>query len=154
MRSAVLLRDHGRHDRAWALDVGSGLLTPAAGRCHGFVRPPLADAGPDTGGAAAALYAAAGVLWLQYGDQRWDCDTVSVGQGPDAGGGRTFSVHGERGRDLRVAYPAPDTGPFDPAYDYTDALADDFFLWVAEQLRDTAHRPVLRDHFLTGFEPV
>lgn len=47
----------------------------------------------------------------------------------------------------------------DPAYDWIDTVADDFFLWAAERLADadtadaaTARR-ALAEHFATGFLP-
>jgi hypothetical protein len=41
----------------------------------------------------------------------------------------------------------------DPAYDWIDTLADDFFLWAAEQLGGPDRGRGLRDHFRTGFGP-
>ncbi|MEV8320376.1 hypothetical protein AB0Q95_40115 [Streptomyces sp. NPDC059900] len=147
----MLLQDYDRHGRTWALDPATGLLSPASGRCHGFAH--VAD------GTAAALYAdpldAAPVLWLQYGQRRWDCATVTVRRmgGPD--GSRRFVVRNARGTALELRYPAPDPGPFDPAYDWIDAESDDFFLWAAGRLAETdgTSRTTLLAYFRAGFLP-
>lgn len=147
----MLLKDYDHHGRTWALDPRTGLLSPASGRCHGFVH--VGEAG------TAALYAdpsdEAATLWLQFGRRRWDCDAVTVRQstGPDAT--RRFSVEDARGTALDLLYPTPDPGPFDPAYDWMDAEADDFFLWAAGRLTDadTSARTTLLAHFRTGFTP-
>ncbi|WP_405656133.1 hypothetical protein [Streptomyces sp. RK9] len=162
---AVVLQDYDHHGRMWSLEIATGLLRPASGRCHGFVhvRDAPARGGPPV---AAALYAeghGAGVLWLQYGPQRWDCAAVAVRQVSEPDGHRLFTVFGERGPELELRYPKPDPGPADPAYDWIDTVADDFFLWVAERLADadsgdgTANsataRRALAEHFATGFLP-
>ncbi|MWA09057.1 hypothetical protein [Streptomyces sp. BA2] len=149
----MLLKDYDHHGRTWALDPRTGLLSPASGRCHGFVH---------TGGeAAAALYADPAdeepTLWLQFGGRRWDCGAVTVHQstGP-AAGTRRFTVEDARGTTLlELPYPAPDPGPFDPTYDWIDAEADDFFLWAAGRLADAdaASRTTLLAHFRAGFLP-
>ncbi|GGV41950.1 hypothetical protein GCM10010277_31040 [Streptomyces longisporoflavus] len=146
----MLLRDYDRHGRTWALDPATGLLSPASGRCHGFVH--VADE-------AAALYAdpsdAVPVLWLQYGRRRWDCAAVTVRQSVAPDGSRRFTVRDARGAALELRYPAPDPGPFDPAYDWIDAEADDFFLWAAGRLTDAdaSSRTTLLAHFRAGFLP-
>ncbi|MEU6761993.1 hypothetical protein ABZ916_05670 [Streptomyces sp. NPDC046853] len=151
----MLLQDYDRHGRTWALDPATGLLSPASpvspvsGRCHGFVH-----AADET---AAALYAdprdATPVLWLQYGQRRWDCAEVTVHRPGGPQGSRRFVVRTARGTALELHYPAPDPGPFDPAYDWIDAEADDFFLWAAGRLADTASRTTLLTHFRAGFLP-
>ncbi|WP_367038997.1 hypothetical protein [Streptomyces sp. Je 1-332] len=148
----MLLKDYDQHGRTWALDPRTGLLSPASGRCHGFVH-----AG---GEAAAALYADPAdeepVLWLQYGRRRWNCDTVAAHQATRPDGTRRFTVEDTRGTVLlELLYPAPDTGPFDPTYDWVDAEADDFFLWVAGRLTDgdAASDTTLLTHFRAGFLP-
>ncbi|MEU6991128.1 hypothetical protein ABZ953_10790 [Streptomyces sp. NPDC046465] len=150
------LADYDRHGRVWDLAPATGLLSPApGGPCHGFVHLPGHDEH-----AAAALYAAgpeAGTLWLQYGARRWDCATVTVRQADLPSGGRRFTVEGSGGSgggpeyEFELPYPAPDTGPFDPAYDWVDALADDFFLWAADRLATDESRRTLLNHFLAGF---
>ncbi|MFG2138829.1 hypothetical protein [Streptomyces sp. NPDC048650] len=146
----VVLQDYGRHDRGWALDLRSGRITPAAGRRHGFVRPaPQAAEGART----AALFAARERLWLQYGERRWDCATVTVRCDAAAGGTRLFTVTGPHGRELALRYPAPVPEPFDPAYDAIDALEDDFFRWAADRLATAERRRALRAGYLTGFPP-
>ncbi|MGW6056986.1 hypothetical protein [Streptomyces sp. NPDC055189] len=147
----MLLQDYDRHGRTWALDPVTGLLSPASGRCHGFVH--VAD------DAAASLYAdpsdAVPVLWLQFGQGRWDCNSVTVRQfqGPDST--RRFTVRDTRGTVLELSYPAPDPGPFDPAHDWIDAESDDFFLWAAGRLTDAdaTSRTTLLTHFRAGFLP-
>ncbi|MEU5951877.1 hypothetical protein [Streptomyces sp. NPDC047525] len=147
----MLLQDYDRHGRTWDLDARTGLLSPASGRCHGFVH-----AG---GEAAAALYADPSdgepALWLQYGRRRWDCAAVTVHQAPGPNGTRRFTVEGARGTALELLYPAPDPGPFDPAYDWIDAEGDDFFLWAAGRLTDAdaTSRTTLLAHFRAGFLP-
>ncbi|QDQ15711.1 hypothetical protein [Streptomyces spectabilis] len=155
---AVVLQDYDQHGRVWALAPATGLLTPASGRCHGFLH---LDAG--TGGAgelpvAAALYTegpGTGALWLQYGPRRWDCATVAVQQACEADGHRLFTVFGPRGPELELRHPAPDPGPAEPADDWIDTVADDFFLWAAERLADDTEgaRRALLEHFGTGFLP-
>ncbi|MGW7066203.1 hypothetical protein ACWGII_01620 [Streptomyces sp. NPDC054855] len=147
----MLLKDYDHHGRAWALDPRTGLLSPASGRCHGFVH--AGEAGP------AALYAdpsdEAATLWLQIGRRRWDCDTVTVRQSTGSGTTRRFTVEEARGAALELLYPAPDSGPLDPTYDWMDAEADDFFLWAAGRLTDVdaSARTTLLAHFRTGFTP-
>lgn len=162
--AAVVLQDYDRHGRVWALEIATGLLTPAAGRCHGFVRvrEEPARGGPPVAAALYAEGAGAGTLWLQYGPERWDCSAVAVRQVSEPDGHRLFTVFGERGAELELRYPAPDPGPFDPAYGWIDTVADDFFLWAAERLTDAADagddtaaaaaaRQALTEHFATGF---
>ncbi|AZM57179.1 hypothetical protein DMA15_35320 [Streptomyces sp. WAC 01529] len=157
------LADYDQHGRVWDLDPATGLLSPASGPCHGFAHV------PRQGGeyAAAALYASGpgtGTLWLQYGARRWDCAAVSVRQASLPDGTRRFTVSGAGrrggeglgkqagdGPDLELPYPAPDPGAFDPAYDWTDALADDFFAWAADRLATPEARRALLEHFLAGF---
>ncbi|MFG2647969.1 hypothetical protein [Streptomyces sp. NPDC048436] len=147
----MLLQDYDRHGRTWALDPRTGLVSPASGRCHGFVH-----VGEEV---AAALYAdplaAEAVLWFQYGQLRWDCATVTVHQASERDGSRSFTVEEACGTALELRYPAPDPGPFDPSYDWIDAEADDFFLWVAGRLTDAdATAPgTLLAHFRAGFLP-
>jgi len=148
----MLLQDYDRHGRTWALDPRTGLVAPASGRCHGFVH--VSDEG------AAALYADPSdgepVLWLQYRQRRWDCATVLAHQSAGPNGSRRFTVEDARGTALELLYPAPDTGPFDPAYDWIDAEGDDFFLWAAGRLTDTGDgtsRTTLLSHFRAGFLP-
>lgn len=64
-------------------------------------------------------------------------------------------MFGTRGPELELRCPAPDPGPFDPAYDWTDTVADDFFLWAAERLGDGSgdSRHALTEHFGAGFPP-
>ncbi|WP_055563562.1 hypothetical protein [Streptomyces atriruber] len=149
------LSDYDRHGRVWDLDPASGLLSPApGGSCHGFVH--LAEEGEH---AAAALYGAgeeAGTLWLQFGARRWDCAAVSVRQASLPDGTRRFtvtdSVTGSGGDpEFELPYSAPDPVPFDPAYDWLDELADDFYLWVADRLATAASRQTLLEHFRAGF---
>ncbi|MER5362821.1 hypothetical protein [Streptomyces sp. NPDC002785] len=146
--SATVLQDYDRHGTVWALDPASGLLTPASGLCHGFVHVL-----PHRTGTAAALYADDSALWLQYGQHRWNCEKVAVRhiQRPD--GTRTITVDSPPDPQWQAHLPPPDTGPYDPAYDWTDTIADNFFLWVDERLADARRRAVLRDHFLRGFAP-
>ncbi|GHC53788.1 hypothetical protein [Streptomyces flavofungini] len=155
---AVVLQDYDRHGRIWSLEIATGLLTPASGRCHGFVRvlDEPARGGPPVPAALYAEGSGARTLWLQYGPERWDCSTVAVRQASEPDGHRLFTVFGERGPELELRYPAPDPGPFDPAYDWIDTVADDFFLWAAERLTDptedtTDARRALTAHFATGF---
>ncbi|GGR90812.1 hypothetical protein GCM10010252_32100 [Streptomyces aureoverticillatus] len=155
--SAVVLQDYDRHGRVWSLETGTGLLTPASGRCHGFVHLTDASRRGDAP-VAAALYAEGAdttTLWLQYGPRWWDCSSVAVRQASEPDGHRLFTVFGVRGPELELRYPAPDPGPFDPAYDWIDTVADDFFLWAAERLADDAEdgRRALTEHFGTGFLP-
>ncbi|MET9515183.1 hypothetical protein [Streptomyces sp. NPDC002994] len=145
----IALQDYDHHGRVWALDPLTGASAPASGRCHGFVRLPGGE-----GGQAAALYADAGKLWLQYGEHRWDCETVVVRHARRPDGAHVFTVLGGEGTELEVRCPAPDPGPFDPTYDWIDTVADDFFLWVAGQLAEREGRRALLEHFLTGFDPV
>ncbi|MEU5685838.1 hypothetical protein [Streptomyces venezuelae] len=145
------LSDYDRHGRVWDLDPASGLLSPApGGSCHGFVHLP-----GEGEHAAAALYGAgegAGTLWLQFGARRWDCASVSVRQASLPDGARHFAVTGSGGApEFELPYPAADSGPFDPAYDWLDELADDFFLWVADRLATAAARQTLLEHFRAGF---
>ncbi|MFI7320906.1 hypothetical protein [Streptomyces venezuelae] len=145
------LSDYDRHGRVWDLDPGSGLLSPApGGSCHGFVHLP--GQGEQ---AAAALYGdgeGAGTLWLQFGARRWDCASVSVRQASSADGTRHFAVIGPGGAtEFELPYAAPDSGPFDPAYDWLDELADDFYLWVSDRLATAASRQTLLEHFRAGF---
>ncbi|WP_306333187.1 hypothetical protein [Streptomyces sp. KL118A] len=148
------LSDYDRHGRVWDLDPASGLLSPApGGSCHGFVHLP--EKGEH---AAAALYGAgeeAGTLWLQFGARRWDCAAVSVRQASLPDGTRRFTVTdslaGSGGPEFELPYSAPDSGPFDPAYDWLDELADDFYLWVADRLVTAASRQTLLEHFRAGF---
>ncbi|MEV7191998.1 hypothetical protein AB0N81_09310 [Streptomyces sp. NPDC093510] len=159
----TLLADYDRHGRVWDLDPASGLLSSApGGSCHGFVHLP-----GNGEHAAAALYGAgagaehaAGTLWLQFGARRWDCATVSVEQAALPDGTRRFTVTGSGpgsrtgsggGPEFELPYSAPDTGPLDPAYDWLDAIADDFFLWAADRLSAVESRRTLLHHFLTGF---
>ncbi|MET7362230.1 hypothetical protein ABZS76_27885 [Streptomyces sp. NPDC005562] len=149
----TLVADYDRHGRVWDLAPATGLLSPApGGRCHGFVHLPGHDEH-----AATAVYATgpgAGTLWLQYGARRWDGATVTVRQLSLPDGGRRFTVTGPDGAThFELPYPAPDPGPFDPAYDWLDAVADDFFLWAADRLATEGSRRTLLDHFLTGFAP-
>lgn len=147
----MLLQDYDHHGRTWALDPRTGTLTPASGRCHGFVH-----AGDR---AAAALYAdpadAEPVLWLQFGRRRWDCGAVTAHQSTGPDGTRRFTVEDATGTALELLYSAPDPGPFDPTYDWMDAEADDFFLWAAGRLTDAdpASRATLLAHFRAGFLP-
>ncbi|AJT63270.1 hypothetical protein T261_1584 [Streptomyces lydicus] len=143
----IPLQDYDRHDRVWALDPRSGHLSPASGRCHGFVRV-SSEKNP-----VAALFADAGRLWLQYGDRHWDCEEVSVRCSAAPDGTREFTITGHHGPELRLNYPAPRPEPFDPTYDWIDTLADDFLLWVAERLADPDRRQALRDHYMAGFTP-
>ncbi|MGA4837897.1 hypothetical protein [Streptomyces sp. G45] len=154
----VVLQDYDRHGRVWSLAPATGLLSPASGRCHGFVHLATAAAPPGTPPVPAALYAqgpGTGVLWLQYGPQRWDCSTVAVRQASEQDGHRLFTVFGVRGPELELRYPAPEPGPADPAYDWIDTVADDFFLWADERLADDAGgaRRALAEHFAAGFLP-
>lgn len=165
----MLLQDYDRHGRTWDLDPRTGLLSPASGRCHGFVH--MGEA------VAAALYAdpadasEQANLWLQYGQLRWNCDRVTVHQAALPDGTRRFTVEeagaDARGTALDLRYPAPDPGPFDPTYDWIDAESDDFFLWAAGRLTDanpesdagsdagpdTTSRTTLLAHFRAGFHP-
>lgn len=147
----MLLQDFDHHGRTWALDPRTGLLSPASGRCHGY-----AHVGEE---APAALYADPSdgepTLWLQYGQRRWDCGTVTTRQSSAPDGSRRFTVEDARGTALELRYPAPDPGPFDPTYDWIDAEADDFFLWAAGRLKeaDTTSRTTLLAHFRAGFLP-
>ncbi|MFD9908366.1 hypothetical protein [Streptomyces sp. NPDC059063] len=155
---AVVLQDYDQHGRVWSLAPETGLLEPASGRCHGFVHLFTASPGEGEPVVAAALYAEgpdSGVLWLQHGPRRWDCSTVSVRQASEADGHRLFTVFGVRGPELELRYPAPDPGPFDPAYHWIDTVADDFFLWAAERLADDSGgaRRALAEHFEAGFLP-
>ncbi|WP_030558952.1 hypothetical protein [Streptomyces aureocirculatus] len=153
----VVLQDYDRHGRIWSLDITTGVLSPGSGRCHGFVH--LTDASRQGDVAvAAALYAdgpGSGTLWLQYGPTRWDCSRVAVRQASEGDGHRLFTVFGTGGPELELRYPAPDPGPFDPAYDWIDTVADDFFLWAAERLGDEggSSRHTLTEHFGAGFLP-
>ncbi|MFF2324938.1 MULTISPECIES: hypothetical protein [unclassified Streptomyces] len=147
--SPTVLQDYDRHGAVWALDPASGLLTPASGRCHGFVHVL-----PHSTGTVAALYADDSVLWLQYGERRWDCEEVTVQHVQQPDGTRAVTVDSPPDEPWQAHLPPPDTGPFDPAYDWTDTLADDFFLWVGERLADAPRRALLRAHFLRGFDPV
>ncbi|MFI8437246.1 hypothetical protein ACIGJO_26600 [Streptomyces sp. NPDC079020] len=157
--SPAVLQDYDHYGRLWVLDPPSGHLSPGpadafaqpAGErlCHGFVHVLSHGAG-----GCAALYAESSVLWFQYGGRRWNGDDVSVRCGPRPDGSRLLTVTGPGAAPWEAEVPAPDRGPFDPAYDWTDTLADDFFLWVAEQLSDARHRSVLREHYLRGFTPV
>lgn len=157
--SPAVLQDYDRYGRLWILDPESGRLSPGpvdafarpAGErlCHGFVR--VLSHGTAVG---AALYAASSTLWLQYGAERWDAEVASVRSASRPDGSRVLTVTGREGVPWETVLPAPVLGPFDPAYDWTDMLADDFFLWVTEQLSDTRHRGVLRGHYLRGFTPV
>lgn len=145
------MQDYDHHDRVWALAPATGKSAPAVGRCHGFVRLPP-DGGGDT--AVAALYADAGTLWLQCGDVRWDCATIAVRHARRTDGTHLFTVVGAEGTVLEIPCPAPEPGLFDPTYDWIDMLADDFFLWAADQLSDREGHTILRDHYLDGFDPV
>ncbi|MFG2501191.1 hypothetical protein ACGFSB_23650 [Streptomyces sp. NPDC048441] len=79
--------------------------------------------------------------------------TAHQSAGPN--GTRRFTVEGARGTALELLYPAPDTGPFDPTYDWIDAESDDFFLWAAGRLSDvdTTSNTALLAHFRAGFLP-
>ncbi|WAL99744.1 hypothetical protein [Streptomyces sp. Je 1-369] len=145
------LSDYDRHGRVWDLDPASGLLSPApGGSCHGFVHLP-----GDGEQAAGALYGAgedSGTLWLQFGARRWDCASASVRQASLPDGTRHFAVAGSGGDpEFELPYAAPDSHPFDPAYDWLDELADDFYLWVADRLATAASRQTLLEHFRAGF---
>jgi hypothetical protein len=147
----MLLQDYDHHGRTWALDPRTGFVSPASGRCHGFVHV--------GGEAAAALYAdplaTEAVLWFQYGQRRWNCSAVTALQLSAPGGSRTFTLE-EAGRAVfELRYPAPDPGPFDPSYDWIDAEADDFFLWAAGRLAeaDPTSPGALLAHFRAGFLP-
>lgn len=162
--SPVVLRDYDRHGDVWLLHPVSGRLSPGAPRaagdantadlCHGFVHVLPRDAlSSRTSAEGAALYAESSRLWLQLGAERWDCDLASVRYTRQPDGSRLLTIASRGGPAREVPVPAPDTGPFDPTYDWTDALADDFFLWAADQLSRSGHRDVLRAHYLRGFEP-
>ncbi|MFC9243740.1 hypothetical protein ACFT7S_06700 [Streptomyces sp. NPDC057136] len=161
----VVLQDYDRHGEVWVLDPDSGRLSPGTPRttdganaldlCHGFVHALPHDALSSRAAAeGAALYAESSRLWLQLGADRWDCDLMSVRYTRQPDGTRLLTVASQEGPPREVPVPAPDTGPFDPSYDWTDALADDFFLWAADQLSEPGHRSVLRAHYLRGFAPV
>ncbi|MEV8022126.1 hypothetical protein AB0O76_38605 [Streptomyces sp. NPDC086554] len=143
----MILRDYDHHGRTWELNPRTGLLSPASGRCHGFVH-----VGAD---AATALYADTETLWLQHGQHRWDCATVTVHQSTQAHGTRLFTVEDAQGTALELPYPAPDSGPFDPTYDWIDAESDDFYLWAAGRLADgdATSYTTLFTHFRAGFLP-
>lgn len=168
----VVLQDYDRHSDVWVLDPASGRLSPGAARapggpgivdlCHGFVHvlphdapsSPTAALSSREAAEGASLYAESSRLWLQLGANRWDCEAASVRYTRQPDGSRLLTIGSPGGPSREVPVPAPDTGPFDPSYDWTDALADDFFLWTADQLSDPGHRSVLRAHYLRGFEPV
>lgn len=159
--AAVVLQDYDRHGRVWSLDTATGLLTPASGRCHGFVHLTDASRHGDAP-VAAALYAvgpAASTLWLQYGPRSWDCSSVAVRQASEPDGHRLFTVFGVRGPELELRYPPPDPGAHESADDWIDTVADDFFLWAAERLAEDADdakdaRRGLTEQFGVGFLPV
>lgn len=161
----VVLQDYDRHGEVRVLAPDSGRLSPGAPRntdganatdlCHGFVHVLPHDASsPREATEGAALYAESSRLWLQLGADRWDCEAVEVRYARRVDGSRLLTLTPPDAPAREVTLPAPDTGPFDPSYDWTDAVADDFFLWAADQLSEPAHRAVLRAHYLRGFEPV
>ncbi|MER8091008.1 hypothetical protein ABTZ57_39640 [Streptomyces sp. NPDC094048] len=147
--STTVLQDYDRHGLVWALDPASGLLVPASGRCQGFVHVL-----PHGTGTFAALYADDAALWLQFGERRWDGEEVTVRHVQRPDGTRVVTVDHPSGPRWQTQLPPPDTGPYDPAYDWTDTLADNFFLWADEQLSDPHRRAVLRDHYRRGFAPL
>ncbi|WP_326609316.1 hypothetical protein OIE62_37045 [Streptomyces scopuliridis] len=151
----VLLQDYDRHDRVWALDLRSGEVSPASGRCHGFVRLQMPQhPGPARENReAAALFAEAGTLWFQYSDRRWDCASVTVRHSGSPDGTRRFTVTGPHGIALDLLYTAPVPEPFDASYDAIDALEDDFLHWVAQRLATAGRRHNLLAHYLNGFLP-
>ncbi|MFF3735289.1 hypothetical protein ACFYXM_34735 [Streptomyces sp. NPDC002476] len=136
--SMAVLRDYDRHDVAWVLDPSSGLLVAASGRGHGFVHVLR-----HRTGTAAALHADGTVLCFQYGERRWDTEkgVVRLVRCPY---GRLLTIGGPSVPRWQKRLPQPDTGPYDPAYDWTDTLADDFFIRVDEQVSGARRRSVLR----------
>ncbi|MGW8887520.1 hypothetical protein [Streptomyces sp. NPDC055749] len=157
--SAVVLQDYDRHGEVRVLDPDSGRLSTGGAIttvvCHGFVHVlPHDPTSPRALAEGAALYAESSRLWLQLGGDRWDCEVVSVRYTRQPDGSRLLTVAPADGPPRVLPVPGPDAGPFDPSYDWTDAVADDFFLWAADQLADAGHRAVLRAHYLQGFAPV
>ncbi|QES45570.1 hypothetical protein DEJ49_35370 [Streptomyces venezuelae] len=89
------------------------------------------------------------------GARRWDCASVSVRQTSSPDRTRHFTVTGSGGApEFELPYSAADSGPFDPAYDWLDELADDCCLWVADRLATAASRQTLLEHFRAGFPAI
>jgi hypothetical protein len=145
MTDDVILRDHGRFDRAWNLSVQAGSIRETSGRCHGHVRV----LGDET---VCALYAADDRLWFQYGDRRWNADDVALLWARGAAGDSIFTVSTDEGLELEIIYRSPTPDPFDPTYDWIDTLEDDFLRWVAEVLPDRDSRRQRLELYRIGFE--
>ncbi|MEE1790285.1 hypothetical protein PUR28_05740 [Streptomyces sp. BE308] len=155
--SPAVPQDCDRYDRLWFLDPESGRLSP--GPADAFARPAGARlrhgfvhllSHVTTFG--AALYAASSTLRLRYGAERWDTEETSVRCASRLGEAVSLLSPGE-GPLRETVLPTPVLGPFDPEYDWTDLLADDFFLWATGQLSGTRHRGVLSEQCPRGFTP-
>ncbi len=129
---AILLKDYVRFNRRWLLEVESGALREAGeGIAHGFVVDGLARVDRPAHDQFAAIYADSGELWFQTGADRWSVTALEI--------------------DHTVPNPANDpVNRMDPTFDYLEAEAADFFLFMSNALRSKGWRRGILDLWTVG----
>ncbi len=152
---AILLKDYVRFNRRWLLEVESGALREAGeGIAHGFVVDALARVDQPAHDQFAAIYADSGELWFQTGADRWSVTALEIDHtvAPDFAT-VTVTVTNDGAQLAIFSYPNPANDPvnrMDPTFDYLEAEAADFFLFMSNALRSKGWRRGILDLWTVG----
>jgi hypothetical protein len=128
-----------RYGVVWRLDVETGAAEPTnAETGHGFLWQPTVPAVPAL--SLTAMYSVGGILWFQYGRQRWDLSRVTVDlERSDDGAAMKFTLRSAGLVELELAYTGVALDPLnmiDPTFDAADEEQQDMFVFLARMQPD------------------
>ena len=144
MTGSVALRDHDWFRKRWLLDIARGELTPLDQQpTHGWVVLGLSRVDVPQATTFLALYSDEGSLWLQSGTDRWPVRELVAERSVSEDFSRVRGRLRWRASGQQVAlfaYPNPLDDPVvrsDPTFDWIDAEAADFFLYLTHTVTNT-----------------